>query len=528
MAQDLAHTKPFGKIRSLIWPIHSFELKKLLPMFAMFFLIAFVYNLLHCLKIPLIVKAPGSGAEVIPFLQIVAILPVAVLLTYIYTKLISRFSREHVFYMMISGFLVYFTLFTFVLYPNREFLQLDTLADFLQNNILTGAGSKGLIAAIRNWNLTLFYVLAEMWSVMVLFILFWGFANEVTKVDEAKRFYAIFALGANCSGIVSGEFARLLQRIDFIPVPQGYQDHEWLFLQLAFVLILSLGVIALYWWLSNHVFKHEHVKLITPAQKNARKISLSECISYLRTSRYVLYMVFIVVGYYIVYNLSDILWAYKIELVMSSSKEINAYMSRVYSITGFLAVILALLVSGNVIRRFGWTIAALATPVVWLLTSIGFFSGIALEGTMFFDALGTLINNPANMVLLIGSTQICLGRGCKYTLFDETKEIAFIPLSKEEQRKCKVIVDGLASRFGKSGGSIIYVVLLYLCGGMAQVVPYIAVIIFVVLGAWIYATLKMGAMINEATENHHKVHLKDPDANTSIIASLQSELSTES
>lgn len=495
----------------------------------MFFLIALVYNLLHCLKIPLIVKAEGSGAEVIPFLQIVVILPVAVSLTYLYTKLISRFSREQVFYIIICGFLAYFTLFTFVLYPNKEFLQLDTIANFLQNHLLTGSGSKGLIAAIRHLNLAMFYVLAEMWSVVVLFIMFWGFANEVTKVEEAKRFYAIFALGANLSSVFAGEFGRWLQTIDFMPVIASYKNggHEWLFLQLSSVLVLCFGIMGLFWWLNNRVFTDIKAPIVaTIQQKVTTKITLRECMQYLMQSRYIMYMVLIVFGYYIVYNLSDILWAYKLELVMHSPKEINAYMSRLYSITGILAVFLALIVSGNVIRKFGWTVAALVTPVIWLLTSIGFFAGLVLEQSTIFDTLLTMLANPANLVLLIGSMQICLGRSCKYTMFDETKEIAFIPLSKEDQRKCKIIVDGLASRFGKSGGSVIYIVLFYFCGGIAHVVPYVAVIICLVLAAWIYATLKMGAMIDKATSTGGTVDLLDRDTDVAVepIKTLNGEV----
>lgn len=164
MVEKSSKIQPFGKIRNLLWPIHAHEHKKLIPMFAMFFLISFVYNLLHCLKVPLIVKAQGSGAEVIPFLQIVAILPIAVLITFIYTKLINRFDREQVFYIITFGFLVYFTMFLVYLYPNREFLQLNGVADFLQTHVFTNQGSKGLIAAIRHLNMSMFYVLAEMWS----------------------------------------------------------------------------------------------------------------------------------------------------------------------------------------------------------------------------------------------------------------------------------------------------------------------------------------------------------------------------
>lgn len=495
-----SQTQPFGKLRNLIWPIHTSELKKLIPMFMLFFLIAFVYNLLHCLKVSLIVTAEGSGAEVIPFLQIGAILPAAIFLTYIYTKLISIFNREKVFYIFVIGFLLYFALFTFVLYPNHKLLQLDSLANLLKTHIFTGSGATGFIMTIKHLNLTLFYVLSEMWSVVVFFMLFWGFANEVTKIEEAKRFYAIFALGANCSGIISGEYGRLLQRINFIPAPNAYIGNEWLSLQLYTILLICCIIILLFWWLNKNISFHNISIAENNADQNKTKITLTECFSYLRNSRYLTYMMLIVVGYYIVYNLSDIMWAYKIGLVMKSSKEVNAYMSRILSITGVISVILALLVSGNVIRKFGWTVAAILTPMVWILTSIGFFSSMMLEKTVIFDVLTSLISNHANLVLLIGSIQICLGRSCKYTVFDETKEIAFIPLSQAEQRKSKVIIDGLASRVGKSGGAIIYIVLFYFFGDIANVVPYIAVIMFIALTAWLYATIKMGGLLANASQ----------------------------
>ena len=200
--------RQFGKIRDFIWPIHGFELKKLLPMLALFFLISFVYNLLRCMKVTLVVTSEGSGAEVIPFLKVWAVLPAAVLLTYVYTQLSNRLNREQVFYTMLGLFLGFFTFFLLVLYPNRGVLELKSLAEFLQG--VLPEGLQGLIAIIRHWPLSLFYVLCELWSAIVLSMLFWGFANEVTSVNEAKRFYAIFAIGANFSGIFSGQSAQFL------------------------------------------------------------------------------------------------------------------------------------------------------------------------------------------------------------------------------------------------------------------------------------------------------------------------------
>lgn len=492
--------KQFGRFRNFVWPIHNHELKKLIPMFALFFLISFVYNMLRCLKVSLMISAEGSGAEVIPFLKIGAVLPGALLLTYIFTLLMSRFNREKVFYIIITGFLSYYVLFLTVLYPNHEYLRLDGVADFLQN-LFTGEGAKGFIAAIRHLNLTVFYVLCEMWSSVVLMMLFWGFANEVTKVEEAKRFYAIFALGANLSGIISGQFAERIEGFSFLPVMSFYRgDMEWVFYQICAVLVIGCVIMYLFWWLNKNVFHFERMPLTTQnvPKKEKYNLSLRECFTYLRKSRYLTYIVIIVVGYNLVYNLSDTMWTYQIELVSQTSREINTYMNRITTLTAIVAVVFALLISGNVIRRWGWTVAALITPIVWFFTSIGFYSGLVFEGTILFDIIATFTANPANFVLLLGSIQICLGRGCKYTVFDEAKEIAFIPLPKENQRKGKAIVDGLASRFGKSGGSIIYLFLFYLFGGMADVIPYVSIIVFVALIAWLYATVKMGIIVDKA------------------------------
>lgn len=498
----------FGKIRNFLWPIHSFELKKLIPMFALFFMISFVYNLLRNLKLALIVKADGSCSEVIPFLKIGAVLPGALLLTYIFTLLISRFNREQVFYIILSGFLGYFALFLFVLYPNHQYLQMDTVANFLQNTVFSGEGSKGFIAAIRHFNYTLFYVLSEMWSAVVLSMLFWGFANEVTKVEEAKRFYAIFALGANFSGVISGGFAQVVSMISYKEWLPFDESTQWIFFQISTVIAVGLAIIALFYWLNRNVFHLEHAQALQ-LPKKSKHLSLRECFSYLGKSRYLTYMVIIVIGYNIVYNLADVMWTHKVEQVYQSSKDFNAYINRITTVTGFIAVVCAFLISGNVIRRFGWTVAALITPVVWGLTSIGFFSGLVFEGTMFFQILSTFISNPANFILLLGSIQMSLGRGCKYTVFDEAKEIAFIPLPKENQRKGKAIVDGLASRFGKSGGSLIYLMLFGLFGGMAEAIPYVSIIIFIALGAWLYATVKMGAIVDKVISGDTTLTLEE-------------------
>jgi AAA family ATP:ADP antiporter len=52
------------------------------------------------------------------------------------------------------------------------------------------------------------YYQAELWGSVVLSLLFWGFANDINTVDEAKSYYPLFGLVANLALILSGQYVR--------------------------------------------------------------------------------------------------------------------------------------------------------------------------------------------------------------------------------------------------------------------------------------------------------------------------------
>lgn len=498
-ANRMKSTQPqsFGKIRNFLWPIYAHEHKKLFPMLTLFFLISFIYNTLKCMKTTLVVSIPGSGAEVIPFLKVWAVLPGAVLVTYLYTKLANRLRREQVFYITLAFFISFFTIFLLVLHPHCEQLELSSLANTLQEIVPTGF--KGLVSMIRHWPLSLFYVMAELWSSVVLSMLFWGFANEITKMDEAKRFYAIFALSANFSGIFSGQIAQLLKVQEYHPMlPFGRTAwDQTLYLQLGVMLVLALVIVALFRWVNVHILAPEQMLACPIKQVQPKmKLSLKECFAYLMKSRYIMYITILVVVYNIVYNMSDVLWTDQVRQRFPDANDFNAYTNKIISITGIFATLSGFVLSGNVIRRYGWTVTALITPLIWLVTSLCFFGFLLLENSMpFSDLMYAVFQTPVtSFILMFGSAQMCLGRAAKYTVFDETKEIAFIPLSKENQRKGKAVVDGIASRFGKSGGSTILIVLFTL-GELATLIPYIAGIYLFVITVWLFAVKGLGKMV---------------------------------
>ncbi|MEY3182704.1 MAG: carrier protein 1 [Pseudomonadota bacterium] len=507
--KTLNEEKPFGQLRNFFWPVHRHEHRKLVPLFVLFLLIPFIYHLLRCMKVALVVGGDAgshAGASVIPFLKVWGVLPGAVVLTYFFTLLANRFNRAQVFYIVVLFFLSFFACFTLFLHPNHQLLELVLLPEWLSK--VLPQGFQGLIAAIRYWPTSLFYILSELWGSVIIAMLLWGYVNEVTTLGEAKRFYAIFTLAANMSGIFSGQVAQLMvfKEVNVL-LPFGNTAWEQtVLMQIALIMVLGAIILGLFWWLNKYVFVEHQAslpatKLFTRKKKNA--ISLMASFQYLARSRYMLYIAVIVVGYNIVYNLADVVWTDQMNIKMAGdSAAINRYMNNVTSITGIFATFSALFLSGNVIRRFGWKATAMITPLIWLAMGIGVFGCMMFQANeTVTGALLQLFGLPIqSLILLFGSAQICLGRASKYTVFDESKEIAFIPLSKEEQRKGKAVVDGIGSRFGKAGGSLLIQILLVTCLNLSNALPYIAVLFFVVLFLWIYAVQGLGNCVKQSVD----------------------------
>ncbi|MBS0622435.1 MAG: NTP/NDP exchange transporter [Verrucomicrobia bacterium] len=501
----MSQEAPFGKLRSFFWPVHSHELKKLIPMLLMGFFIAFAYNILRSVKDTIIVTADPAGASVIPFLKVWAMLPMALLLTSLFVKLSHRYSSQQVFYMMFSLFMLFFALFTFVSYPLGDAAHLHRFANWLQ--LYLPDGLSGLIVMIRFWTFSLFYAMCETWGVICLSILFWGFANEITSVSQAARFYGLFALGAHGSGIAAGPVSVFLSNRSFNPhwIIGTTAWHQSLILLTISVLASGFFVMAIYYWLQRNVIDHsvyDSKKLIdnTQVKKITSKPSMRESFAYLAKSKYLTRMAIVVVSYNLVINLVEVLWKDQVKQLYPNPSEYNAYMGHVTWVTGVLATLMAFFISGNVIRRFGWTAAALITPMILLVTSIGFF-------TFYFfpnDHLAVLTNfmgvTPIVLVALFGSTQNALSRSAKYAVFDTTKELCFIPLTRESKVKGKAAIDGVSSRMGKSGGALVYQGLLLASNNsLVRCAPYVAGILAAVLVGWIIAVKSLGRQLNKVT-----------------------------
>lgn len=501
-------TSDFGRWRAFFWPIHRSELKKFIPMFLIFFFIAFNYNILRSYKDTIVVTASNSGAETIPFIKLWAVLPSAILFTLLFTRLANRFSREKVFYIIISIFLVFFFLFAFVLYPAQEYLHPNALADKLQQHL--PIGFRGFIAIFRNWTFTLFYIMAELWSTTIFTVLYWGFANEVTSVEEAKRYYGLLTFGGNIAGMFSGYAAIHFSSRIYLPwLPYG--KNAWdqsIFFVACTIIGFGLLTIAIFRWLNVNVI-HPSEKHAPPREKI--RMSMRANFAYLARSKYLICIALIVFAYNVAINLVEVVWKDQMRTLYPNPSDYNMYMGQVMFMMAVVASIAGLLTTSKVIQRCSWTASALIPPIVVTGTGMLFFHLIFFPNYGFSWIASFFSMSPLMLCVTLGSIQNCLSRASKYTFFDATKEIAFIPLSKESKLKGKAAIDGVGSRLGKSGGSAIHQGLILMFSTVAASIPYVAAIFFVVACIWAFSVIYLGKQFDQLIAEKSKLDIpSDP------------------
>jgi len=485
----MSHQNVFGMkfLQDTLWPIFPHEVKRILPLSFLLFLVCFNYSMLRCMKDTVVVTA--SSAAVIPFIKVWTLLPMAVIFTFFYAKISSWFSRQTVFYLIVSAFLAFFLVFSFLLYPHSENFHLTNSANWLKT--VLPVGMSGFIAMIEYWSFTLFYIIAELWSNIVLSILTWGFINEITNLKEAPRFYTVLSVASNVAAIAAGVCANV-----FV---SGSLRHDWQQSQQYMILtIVVSGILTmlLYRYLNARLDQDRRNDSQEGFAHDRLKFSLSESMREVRKSKHLFYLAVIVVAYFFVMNTVEVIWKEQLRLLYPTPTDFSFYMNTLTTWIGIVSTCLGIFV-GILISRFGWTKTAMLTPMVMLVTSLLFFVFVVFQNDL--AAITSLVGtSPLVVAVFIGGLQNCLSKGAKYSVFDATKEMAFIPLSKMSKIRGKAVIDGIMSRVGKSGASLALQSTILMFGGLLLSTPYITGIMLAVIVGWIYSTRSLGRIIDGA------------------------------
>ncbi|KAF5741709.1 Chloroplast ADP family protein [Tripterygium wilfordii] len=455
-------------------------LKKIIPLGLMFFCILFNYTILRDTKDVLVVTAKGSSAEIIPFLKTWVNLPMAIGFMLLYTKLADVLPTQSLFYTVIVPFIAFFGAFGFVLYPLSNYIHPHALADKLLNSL--GPRFLGPLAILRIWSFCLFYVMAELWGSVVISVLFWGFANQITTVEEAKKFYPLFGLGANVALIFSGRTVKYFSNLrkNLGPGVDGWAVS--LKGMMSIVVGMGLAICFIYWWVNKFV------PLPTRSSKKKKakpKMGTMESLKFLVSSRYIRDLATLVVAYGISINLVEVTWKSKLKAQFPSPNEYSSFMGDFSTATG-IATFTMMLVSQFIFNKYGWGVAATITPTVLLLTGVGFFS-LILFGGPIAPALAQFGMTPLLAAVYVGALQNIFSKSAKYSLFDPCKEMAYIPLDEETKLKGKAAIDVVCNPLGKSGGALIQQFMILTFGSLANSTPYLGGVLLVIVLAWLAA-----------------------------------------
>ncbi len=482
MKNDLTKkTSLLVKIWETLCPIKKSEAMKFIPMTLMMFFILFNFSTLRPLKDSLVI--PNLGAEVISFVKLWCVLPSAVLFTVIYMKLSNLLDYEKLFYVVTTFFLSFFAVFAFVIYPNMNMLHpnpetVQLLASQLPN-------FKWLIILGGKWSFALFYIFAELWGAIMLNLMFWQFANRITKTNEAKRFYAMFGLIGNLGLILAGGSVKFFANMS----DSGGNDNTLITFSMCALILSGIITMAIYRWMNVYVLSNPkyHPQETGPAKKKL-KLSISESIMTILKSRYLGFILILVLCYGTTINLIEGPWKAKIREICPTQNGYACYMGDFIQWTGVVTIFF-MIIGSNILKRFSWLLSAFLTPLIIFITGTAFFCFIVFEHELA-PWMETFVKvSPLVAAVFLGALQNILSKATKYTMFDSTKEMAFIPLGDEMRSKGKAAVDVIGGRLAKSSGAIIQscIFMILPAATFASITPVLMGIFMFLCISWMFA-----------------------------------------
>jgi ATP:ADP antiporter, AAA family len=296
-----------------------------------------------------------------------------------------------------------------LIFPNADVLHPSL--SVMQKIFGASTGGLQVLAKIcSNWTSALFYIVSEIYSSVSVGLLFWQFANDVVSIDQAKRFYPLFAQMSGLAPVVAGQY---MVRYTSVAPDLGTSLHRLT----AAVTASGIMICTFYTFARRFLARTEPViqgKSGKATKKSKPKMSMVESAKFLASSEYLRLIASLVLGYGLSINFTEIIWKSLVKKQYPDPLEYQKFMGNFSSAVG-ISTCLVIFVGVQLIRILGWRVGACATPTLMALLAAPFFACILMG----------LENEPSRLRLavILGTAQSLVSKTSKYALFDPVRRI---------------------------------------------------------------------------------------------------------
>jgi ATP/ADP translocase len=217
-----------------------------------------------------------------------------------------------------------------------------------------------------------------------------------------------------------------------------------------------------------------------PMNKNKTvkpKLNFVQSLQVLFSSPYLRNIATMVVSYGLTMEFTEIIWKSAVKKAFPVKTDYLQFMGRYSTLVG-LAAFGMMFAGTQTVQVLGWRAGALLTPLVMGLLAAPFFWSV-------FVGEGPAQRRSLLAAVYIGLAQNVLSKAAKYSVFDPTKEMAYIPLDTESKSKGKAAIDVLGARVGKSGGALAQQLLVLMFGSITEGGSLLVVLFYAAIYSWI-------------------------------------------
>ena len=323
---------------------------------------------------------------------------------------------------------------------------------------------QGPFGQLTAWS---FYVFGDMFNT-VMVVLFWAFTDDLWTADQAKRTYGLVGLGGTLGGFLGASVVSST-------VEESGRSPLLLWCVVPMVLVVVIA------FLVQRLRGPDGVRVRTGAAASWTDTPAAvEGAKLVFASPYLLAIAGIIGTYELVSNIVDFQLASTVEAMIPDDLGKDAFFALVGQITGVGSIVVQLLLTSFVMKRWGLKVALSFLPVAVAVSSLGFL----ILPTLALAAAMSASDNTLN-----------------YSINQSAREALYTPTDPDTTYKAKAFIDMFVQRFGKVVSVVLNLALVALLAGNVRWLSMVTLAMAVV---WFLLVRYVGVCFSQAEREAEK------------------------